>query len=58
MNVCDCYVVELIGEPYKLYDRWWQKVKYESWGSISEHTLMFSSRESAEKVQVGDHFLA
>ena len=32
MNLVDCYVTEIIDEPYFQYDFWWQKVKYNAHG--------------------------
>lgn len=58
MNLVDCYVTEILGEPYEAYGKWWRKVKYESWGSPSESKLMFNTKEEAEQVAVGHHFLA
>ena len=58
MNLVDCYVTEVIGEPYEAYGKGWRKVKYDSYGRISESELMFSTKQEAEQVQVGHQFLA
>jgi len=58
MNLCDCYVKEILSTPYEAYGKWWVKVIYESWGTYSESTLMFSTQEEALGVQLGHHFLA
>lgn len=58
MNLVDCYVTEVIGEPYEAYGKWWRKVKYDSYGRISESELMFSTKQEAKQVQVGHQFLA
>ena len=49
MNLIDCYVTKILGEPYR---------KYDSWGSNSKTQLMFRTEEAARAAQVGHHFLA
>lgn len=58
MNKTDCYVTEVIGEPYFAYGNWFVDVSYDSWGHKSKHMLMFSTKEEALKVAPGFHFLA
>lgn len=58
MNLLDCYVTEVLGDPYEAYSRWWVKVKYECEMHISKSEVMCSSYENALKVGVGYHFLA
>lgn len=58
MNLCDCYVTEVLGKPVWLYGRWWVRVKYDSWGCIAVTDVMLSSEEDALGVGVGFHFLA
>lgn len=58
MNLVDCCVTEIIGEPYEAYGKWWQKVRYESWGAPSTSELMFSTKAEAKSVVIGHHFLA
>lgn len=58
MNLVDCYVTKIISEPYYEYNRWWVDVMYESWGAESKSQLMFDSKEQAESVKIGHHFLA
>ena len=57
MNLCDCYVKEILSPVYTQYGKWWVKVSYESWGD-GESTLMFDTQEDAKKVCIGYHFLA
>lgn len=58
MNLIDHYVTELIGKPYKKYNKWWQVVRADSMGVIGVNQLMFNTKEEALKVKVGYHFLA
>lgn len=58
MNLLDCYVTLIVGEPYFAYGKWWVEVEYESWGSKSKSTIMFSCKEDAEGVKIGNHFLS
>lgn len=58
MNLCDCYVTEVLGPPYRKFGKWWVDVSYESWGSPSKTQLMFSTEAGAADVTGGHHFLA
>jgi hypothetical protein len=57
MNLVDAYVTEILDQPYELYGIWLLEVKYDSWGHESEKRLMFNTKEEAENVTVGYHFL-
>jgi hypothetical protein len=57
MNLVDAYVVEILDQPHKLYGKWFLEVRYDSWGGLSDHSLMFNTKEEAENVVVGHHFL-
>lgn len=58
MNLIDCVVTKVIGEPYEKYNRWWIKVEYDSWGMFCETELFFNTKEEVEKVNIGYKFLA
>lgn len=58
MNLVDAYVTEVMGEPYYIYEKWWVNVKYNSYGWQNDYTsLMFNTKEEADKVSNGFHFL-
>lgn len=57
MNVIDAWVTKVQGEPYYKYDKWWVKVDSEDMGGTTNDTLMFETKEEAEKVQPGYKFL-
>jgi len=56
MNLLDAVVTEIISEPYFAYDKWWVKVKYNCYGSISETELMFYKENHAKELKVGYTF--
>lgn len=66
MNLVDCYVTKVLAGPqWACYDdgvqrvEWWGVlVLYESWGRESESTLTFKTKEEADAVTEGYHFLA
>lgn len=58
MNLVNCYVVEILGEPYEKYGRWWVSVRFDSYGVFSTTNLMFDSREEALAVKIGYEFLS
>ena len=58
MNLLECYVIEKVGEPYFMYDFWWQKVKYECHGSIGESSLFHKDKSHFDTVNVGFMFFA
>jgi len=58
MNLVDCYVTQVLSEPYKKFSHWWVDVKYESWGKPGEHKLMFKTEQAAKAVATGYRFLA
>lgn len=62
MNLCDCYVTEVMGKPVLLYGRWWVRVRYdETYGFRGERSttdIMLSSEKEAAEVAVGYCFLA
>ncbi|WP_330508346.1 hypothetical protein V1687_18370 [Pseudomonas putida] len=58
MNLIDCYVTKILGEPYRKFGHWWVDVEYDSWGSKSTTRLMFRTEEAAGAAQVGYKFQA
>lgn len=58
MNLVDCYVTEILGEPVLKYGRWFLPVKADSYGRESETELMFDTEAEARSVKIGHHFLA
>ena len=58
MNLVECYVTEIIGEPYFKYDMWWIKVKYNSYGVISETELCNKNKNPLLNIAIGFMFLS
>lgn len=63
MNLLEHYVTKIIGEPY-CHDyssgnfKWWLKVEAICYGYKCENTLMFDTKEDADKVKIGYMFLS
>lgn len=53
MNICECYVVKVLGEPYYKHDKWWVKCEFNSHGRVFEQTIMFNDYKSVSKVKKG-----
>ena len=53
MNTLDAKVTQILKPPYESYNRWWVDVMYDCWGSEEKTSLMFSTKEEADKVEVG-----
>lgn len=58
MNLLECYVTEVLSNPYEKYSKWWVDVNYECWGLDGSTNLMFDSEQEAEKVKKGYKFLS
>lgn len=58
MNLVDCYVTKVLGDPFEKYGKWWVKVEFESWGRPGTTELMFSSEAEARAVAEGIEFLS
>ncbi|MCU9528797.1 hypothetical protein [Pseudomonas mosselii] len=58
MNLIDCYVTKILGEPYRKFGAWWVDVEYNAYGKTSKPQLMARTEEGARRFQVGHHFLA
>lgn len=56
MNLVECYVTEIVGEPYFQSSFWFLQVKYNSYGSIGETTLFDKEKSSLESIDVGFMF--
>jgi hypothetical protein len=64
MNLLDAYVVEVLTEPVYIDTykdegvTWWQiEVMKDCYGVIDKSTLTFKTKEEADSVKVGYHFL-
>ena len=58
MNLIDCYVTKILGEPYRKFGHCWVSVEYTAEGWPGTKELMFRTEEAARAAQVGHHFLA
>jgi hypothetical protein len=58
MNLADCYVTSVLGQPYRKFSHWWVDVEYNSYGRMSRTQLMFSTEAGAGAVAEGHHFLS
>ncbi|QZA71263.1 hypothetical protein AH02_18 [Pseudomonas phage AH02] len=57
MNLIDCEVTKVLGEPYRRFGYWWVDIEYDGIGVSGYASLMFSTKEAAAKVGVGHVFL-
>lgn len=57
MNLVDCVVTEIKGEPFEAWGRWWLHVMYDSWGRPGSTKLMFDTKIEALDVKPGYTFL-
>lgn len=58
MNLIDAWVVEVTGEPYEAYGKWWVEVVSIDMGERPQkEELMFNTREEAAAVKKGHRFL-
>ncbi|MDM9593583.1 hypothetical protein QU617_09695 [Pseudomonas guariconensis] len=58
MNLIDCYVTKILGEPYRKFGAWWVDVEYRSSGRTNKIQLMFRTQEGAKAARVGQSFVA
>ncbi|WP_190295177.1 hypothetical protein [Pseudomonas alloputida] len=58
MNLIDCYVTKILGEPYRKFGAWWVSVEYEAEGHPGTKEIMFRTEAAARAAAVGHHFLA
>lgn len=58
MNLIDCFVTKVNGEPVQKHGAWFLPVTYDGYGHLSDTELMFSTKEEADKVDVNYEFLA
>ena len=48
MNLLECYVTKVIGEPYFKYDKWWQKVEYICYGLTDVTDIIIEENQVIE----------
>lgn len=53
MNLVDCHVMEVIGEPHECYSLWCVDVKYASCDRVSTGTINGLTEEEAHNVKEG-----
>jgi hypothetical protein len=53
MNLLDATVLEVLGEPYEGYGKWWVKVRYECWGREGTCSVMRQTEDEARAVAPG-----
>ncbi|WP_286775800.1 hypothetical protein ACUDA6_18610 [Pseudomonas ceruminis] len=58
MNLIDCYVTKILGEPYRKFGPRWVSVEFEAEGRPGTKELMFRTEEAARAAKIGHHFLA
>lgn len=58
MNLVECYVTEIVGEPYYEFGFWWQKIKFNSYGVIEGTELFDKDKSYFETMAIGFKFLA
>lgn len=58
MNLIDCYVTKILGEPYRKFGYWWVSVEFEAEGWPGTKEIMFRTEKAARAAAVGYHFLA
>lgn len=58
MNYVDCFVTEILSEPYFEYGFWWLKVKANSYGVEDETTLMRKEKSELENIEIGFSFMS
>jgi hypothetical protein len=57
MNLVDAYVVEILDQPHEMYGKWWLEIEYTCEGRRGNSKLMFNTRDEAEDVTAGYHFI-
>lgn len=57
MNLVEATVIEIVGEPYEKYGKWWVNVVGDCYGRKTESFLMFETEEDARSLKVGTVFL-
>lgn len=57
MNTINAYVTKIIDDKPKFkYGKFWLTVEFDSYGTIGQCDLMFSTREEAKKIKIGYEF--
>lgn len=54
MNILDAKIVEVVGKPEIKDGKWFVRFKVDCYGRICETQLLFSTKEAAESLKVGD----
>lgn len=57
MNLIDCSVTKVVGDPYQAYGKWWVKVIADAYGRPMETSLYFATEEEAKAITVGYKFV-
>lgn len=57
MNLVDAYVQEILEAPILINGKWFLEVMADIYGIAGETTIMFNTKEEAENVTIGHHFL-
>lgn len=57
MNLLDAYVTKIMGAAELKFGKWFLPVEADCEGWPMKSELMFATKEEADKVQVGYHFL-
>jgi len=57
MNLIECYVTRVIGNPYCEYGMWGIKVEFNSYGVIGETNIFLDSKAEVLKIKSGYKFL-
>lgn len=58
MNLIDCTVVKILGEPKEKYGKFWVSVEYEAYGRTSVTEIMCENYHEAEMITIGSQFLS
>lgn len=57
MNLINASIIQILGNPYQSFGKWFVKVKVSSYGRHSESTQMRDTREECELLKIGDTIL-
>lgn len=58
MNVVDCYVTKILGEPYLERGWWVLGVGYNCYGREFETEIFKRTKEEIDDIKIGYHFLS
>lgn len=57
MNLLECTVVEVYGQPYKLYGKYFVNVKSECYGNLFDSKIMLDTLSEALIVKKGYKYM-